>query len=958
MSSTPAIAPSRRLSISPSLRRDLFALFALLVLTLLFFWKLALTNLIIARGDIFYYFYPYRDYASLALRAGRIPLWNPYLFMGAPFLANSQVGFFYPFNLLMSWLDVTRSISWTIVLHIFIAASGVYVFTRSRLKLSILAAWLAAISFGLGGYLGTQIEHVNQLQGLAWIGWIFLAYDLGIRDQGSGIRQLRSFLFLSLVISLQLLAGHTQSVFITLFGLGMYAIWPAMEFMIVTLSGAKGLSLSRQRFFASLRMTVLRLFPIFFASIFAALLSAIQLLPTFELTRLSARSGGLPTNLAVSFSLDPRLLGRSLLPDYSGALPSGGEFTAFFGVAAIVLMLYGLLSIWSRRLSSNIQHPASNFRSICIVALVGLLLALGGYTPIYYALLKIFPGFDLFRAPARWIVLFAFAGSIVAGVGLDSLRDRKINLRSVLLPIVILASLILLTFISSGLTPAGASGPIGIPDVASLSLWIIACVLTIVFIKYSSLVTHYSLLVTVACLELFLATRSLPYNSHATAPDALTDLRSATAHLLVGAQDRTPPDRFLSISDIFFDPGDSAELKSIFGDQLSSDAYYDLIIATKLKEIVAPNLPVYYRLPAVDGYDGGLLPLKNYMTFQQLFLDPSLIQSDGRLREQLKSIPDARWLDLMNVRYIVTDKVGDQWYDGVLYDLQFTTPLAPGETATTSQLPTLNADAIGVIYAEPSGNSTLAKIDLVMDDNTTQTLMLTNPCEGSVSLQGLTECQLTWGAPHRIKSIRVTGIDGVTIHGLALIDLQSKSFQSFVLAPQGQFKLAHSGDVKVYENVNVQPRAFFVANEQTVTNDEEAISLMKSNQFDPARAVVLIGNQNSNSTDHLVTLSSSHLVTYEPEHIVVDVNAQQDGYLVLTDAYYPGWVATVDDQPAEIDRADVLFRAVKVPAGQHRIEMRYDPQSYKIGSIVSLVSWIALIVLFIATRRRVIIAQH
>src|SRR5512138_527876 len=130
-------------SFSHSLKRkDLLALGALLTLVLIFFWKLAFTNLIIARGDIFYYFYPYRDFASQAVRAGRVALWDPYLFMGAPFMANSQAGFFYPFNLLMSWLEVTRAINWTIVLHIFIAASGVYLFARSSLRLSIAAAGL------------------------------------------------------------------------------------------------------------------------------------------------------------------------------------------------------------------------------------------------------------------------------------------------------------------------------------------------------------------------------------------------------------------------------------------------------------------------------------------------------------------------------------------------------------------------------------------------------------------------------------------------------------------------------------------------------------------------------------------------------------------------------------------------------------------------------------------------
>src|SRR5512139_3612796 len=155
-------------------RKDALALAALLALVLLFFWNLAFTNLIIARGDIFYYFYPYRDFAAQAVREGRVALWNPYLFMGAPFMANSQSGFFYPLNLLMSWLETARAIDWTIVLHIFIAASGAYVFARSVLQLSLAAALLATISLGLGGYPGTQIENVNQLQGLAWTGWVFL----------------------------------------------------------------------------------------------------------------------------------------------------------------------------------------------------------------------------------------------------------------------------------------------------------------------------------------------------------------------------------------------------------------------------------------------------------------------------------------------------------------------------------------------------------------------------------------------------------------------------------------------------------------------------------------------------------------------------------------------------------------------------------------------------------------
>ena len=78
----------------------------------------------------------------------------------------------------------------------------------------------------------------------------------------------------------------------------------------------------------------------------------------------------------------------------------------------------------------------------------------------------------------------------------------------------------------------------------------------------------------------------------------------------------------------------------------------------------------------------------------------------------------------------------------------------------------------------------------------------------------------------------------------------------------------------------------------------------------------------------------------------------QPGYLVLTDAYYPGWTATVDGQPAEIERADIMFRAVKVPAGQHRVELRYQPQSFSLGLLISIGTVVVLVGVWLIVRRR------
>ena len=142
-------------------------------LALLFFNKMAFSNLILARGDTFLYFYPYWHAAAQALHEARVPLWNPAIFMGAPMVANSQIGFFYPLNWpLWFFLDTLYAVNASILLHLFIASLGTYLVGRRVLLLARMAAIVAAASFAFGGYLTAQVEHINQLQGLAWLPWM------------------------------------------------------------------------------------------------------------------------------------------------------------------------------------------------------------------------------------------------------------------------------------------------------------------------------------------------------------------------------------------------------------------------------------------------------------------------------------------------------------------------------------------------------------------------------------------------------------------------------------------------------------------------------------------------------------------------------------------------------------------------------------------------------------------
>ena len=96
----------------------------------------------------------------------------------------------------------------------------------------------------------------------------------------------------------------------------------------------------------------------------------------------------------------------------------------------------------------------------------------------------------------------------------------------------------------------------------------------------------------------------------------------------------------------------------------------------------------------------------------------------------------------------------------------------------------------------------------------------------------------------------------------------------------------------------------------------------------------------------------ARLARYDDEAATVVAQARAPALLVLTDVHFPGWKATVDGEPAEIEQVDYLLRGVQLPAGAHRVEFRYEPASWRIGWIVSLLALVVLVGLALAGLRR------
>ena len=855
---------------------------------------LLFTNLILARGDMFLYFYPYWDARAAALREFRFPLWTPDVFMGAPFLANPQTGVLYPLNWLVASWSAPVAVKISLGLHAFIAWLGMYALGRRRLALSDLGSLLAATVFAIGGYLLAQAEHINQFQSLAWFPWLLVALT------GASRPAWQRGLLAGGVIALQVLAGHTQSVVISGVGAAVFVL-------------ADTLATDAGPWRARALPGLLALWPLGAAGLVAAVLAAGQLLPTFELQSLSMRSGGLSWRDAVSFSLDPRILGLALAPGYSRSLFT--EFVCHVGLIALGLAALGAMARDRRR------WPAL----ACLA--IGLAFAFGAYDPLYAGLAFI-PPFSLFRVPARWLFLFAFGAAALAGLGLDTWAKTSRRQR-IVATVVALAPVVLIP-LAIGRTPPGETGPIGAPAWLDVGGWLLAWLAFVALLWGPWERQRVAGLALALCtLELGLAARSLPVLATLTAPEAYASARPALTQLLIDPARTSvsgpPPGRVLSMSALQFDPGDLGELRALFAPQLSSAGLETLIVATKHKEVLSPNLALTWGVPGVDGFDGGVLPTRAYAEIAALFTGtPS---SDGRLREHVTSAPDPRLLALVNTRWLIADKTGDVWIEGVYYDRLFTRTLEAGATTRLDVDPAFPADELGVMAA---GSGRLAvthgaqRAELAFEG-------------------GHTRLALPF-APEAIELIGPT-----TLEALSLIDTRTGAFQSVPLRP---YRLAHSGDVKIYEVLDRLPRAFVAAQVEVVVTAAEAVARLRDPGFDPAQVVTTHTPTRLSSTND-GTRHGAQIVSYGAERVVI--RATGPGTLVLTDANYPGWRATIDGNEADVLTVDGFFKAVGLPAGEHTVIFTFAPGTVTLGlwvSAIGVVAVLALCVGVLVTGRR------
>lgn len=448
------------------------AALVLLGTVLLFFWDVLFGDKVLLPLDNLWLYPPWNAYASQFLAAaphnhligdlvvqnlwwkslardavssGALPLWNPYLFSGMPFMATGQAAVIYPLGFPFYVLPLMKAYGWFTALHLFLAGMFTYTFMRV-LGSRWFGALIAALAFTFCGFVIVSFVWPMVVSTLTWLPLILAFIELIIREfEGPGTRGQRLgaaspasspgprvvlwALLGAAAVGMQFLAGHLEISFYILFTAFFYTacrlaivLWQTRRWRSTI---AAGLVL----------VAVIGL---------GAGLAAVQLIPFAEVISANSRAGMVTYQDVIGWALPKERILSFVMPDFFGnpsqhsyfdfvtwrmesaahvfkgeTIPYVADWDpknyvegcSYLGILPLVLAVVALLF---RRNRYVLIFAA--------FAVWSLLLAFG--TPLYRIFFYGVPGFDQLHTPFRWIFPYTISVAVLAGWGADWLADR------------------------------------------------------------------------------------------------------------------------------------------------------------------------------------------------------------------------------------------------------------------------------------------------------------------------------------------------------------------------------------------------------------------------------------------------------------------------------------------------------------------------------------------------------
>jgi hypothetical protein len=157
----------------------------------------------------------------------------------------------------------------------------------------------------------------------------------------------------------------------------------------------------------------------------------------------------------------------------------------------------------------------------------------------------------------------------------------------------------------------------------------------------------------------------------------------------------------------------------------------------------------------------------------------------------------------------------------------------------------------------------------------------------------------------------------------------------------GKWRMVQTDDptVDVYENTRALPRVFVVFQSIVEPDRAKMLQMIESDVYNLRQVVFLESGVPMSQPD---AKANAQIIQSSNNQVLVQTRSSQNGYLVMSDAYYPGWRVWVDDTEAQLDRANYAFRAAALPAGEHIVRFEFDPVPWHVGLTITLTAMVGL----------------
>jgi len=353
-----------------------------------------------------------REFAVEEVKAGRgVPLWNPYLFGGLPYVAILPGPVFYPTTALYFVMPLFRAIGWTFVLHTWLAGLFAYFAARS-VKLGRPAAVVTGFAFMLSGFLVSMNEAGHD--GRMFV-MVLIPLAFGLLERGLRTGRLAWFLGMGLVVACQIFTPHVQMMYFSSLALSVYAL-----VRLTWLARDAGDWRPAARVFGYYALGFLA----------AAAIGMAQLLPNLELLEFAVRGAGeRGYEFAASWAMPVQELTGFVLPDLIGTGPlRGGEgLTTYWGAnqfkqhteyVGIVPSVLALIAVTAFRRDRRIAL-------IGAITLLCILFALGAATPVHRIAYEVVPVIRELRAASLMLGPAVFFVALLAGFGWQRVLDAR-----------------------------------------------------------------------------------------------------------------------------------------------------------------------------------------------------------------------------------------------------------------------------------------------------------------------------------------------------------------------------------------------------------------------------------------------------------------------------------------------------------------------------------------------------